>query len=211
MKKIIATIAATALLAGAGTLAFAQTPGQGAPATGQQQERTEGRRGGLSQEDFSRLIDARIAAIKAGLKLTPDQERLWAPVESAIRANAAERHSRFQERREMREERRSMDFMQRLERRSTRVTENAQRMSTLATAMRPLWDTFTEDQKRIAPRLMRPVVAEGGMGWRERGGRRGGHHRDGEHGRMGGMMHGRGGMGHGPVGQQAPAQPAPQQ
>jgi hypothetical protein len=39
----------------------------------------------LSPEDRTALADARIAAIHAGLKLTPDQEKLWPPVETALR------------------------------------------------------------------------------------------------------------------------------
>lgn len=197
--KTIATLAAAALLATTGTFALAQAQGQGAPTAGQEQGRQNARRG-LSQDDFNRLVDARIAAVKAGLKLSADQEKLWAPVESAIRTDATARYSRFQQRSETREQRQSADFMQRLEQRSSMMTENAQRTSTLATALRPLWNSFSEDQKRIAPRLMRSAMAGGGMGWRERGGRRG--DRDGGHGRM--MEHG-GMMGRGPGGQQGPA------
>src|ERR1700720_2165370 len=39
----------------------------------------------LSPEDRAAFADARIAAVKAGLKLTPDQEKLWPPVEAAVR------------------------------------------------------------------------------------------------------------------------------
>src|ERR1700737_4949950 len=39
----------------------------------------------LSPEDRAAFTDARIAAVKAGLKLTPDQEKLWPPLESAVR------------------------------------------------------------------------------------------------------------------------------
>ena len=39
----------------------------------------------MSPEDRAAFTDARIAAVKAGLKLTPDQEKLWPPVESAVR------------------------------------------------------------------------------------------------------------------------------
>ncbi|HJZ21063.1 MAG TPA: hypothetical protein VJ226_08900, partial [Bradyrhizobium sp.] len=39
----------------------------------------------LSAEDRAAFADARIAAVHAGLKLTPDQEKLWPPVESAVR------------------------------------------------------------------------------------------------------------------------------
>lgn len=180
--KTIATIA-LALLAGTGTYALAQqTPAPDAPAASQDQGRQE-RRPRMSQDDFNRLVDARIASIKAGLKLTPDQERLWAPVETAIRSSATERFSNFQQR-PSREQRQSMDFMQRLERRSTMMNEGAQRSAAVTTALRPLWDSFSEDQKRIAPRLMREALNVDGPRWNERGGRRGhgrDHHRMGMH------------------------------
>ena len=80
--------------------------------------------------------------------------------------------------------------MQRLERRSTMMNEGAQRSAAVTTALRPLWDTFSEDQKRIAPRLMREAVNLDGPRWNDRGGRRGhgpdrhriGMHRDGARG-----------------------------
>jgi hypothetical protein len=186
--KTIATIALAALLAGSGTYAMAQpAPAQDAPAASPSQDRQD-RRPRMSQDDFNRLVDARIASIKAGLKLNADQERLWAPVESAIRTSAGERYTRMQERPD-RNERRSLDFMQRLERRSAMVTERAQRSTAVTTALRPLWDTLTEDQKRIAPRLLREAVDNDGPRWQDRGGRRG----RADHHRMGMMEHGRGG------------------
>jgi hypothetical protein len=197
--KTIATLALGALLAGSGTYALAQpAPALDAPAASQDQGRQD-RRPRLSQDDFNRLVDARIASIKAGLKLNADQERLWAPVETAIRTSAGERFTRMQERPD-RDERRSMDFMQRLERRSAMVTDRAQRSTAVTTALRPLWDTFTEDQKRVAPRLMREAVDNDRPRWHERGGRRG----RGDHHRMGMMDHGHGGMNRG--GPRAPAQ-----
>lgn len=36
-------------------------------------------------EDAAAILDARLAALKTVLKLTPDQEKLWSPVEAAIR------------------------------------------------------------------------------------------------------------------------------
>jgi hypothetical protein len=186
--KTIATLALAALLAGSGTYALAQqAPAPDAPAASQDQGRQD-RRPRLSQDDFNRLTDARIASIKAGLKLTPDQERLWAPAETAIRTAAGERFTRMEQRPD-RDQRRSMDFMQRLERRSSMMTQRAERSAAVTTALRPLWDTLTEDQKRIAPRLLREAVNNDGPRWQERGERRG----RGDHHRMGMMDHGRGG------------------
>src|SRR5246127_1571467 len=39
----------------------------------------------MSPEDRAAFADARIAAVHAGLKLTPDQEKLWPPLEAAVR------------------------------------------------------------------------------------------------------------------------------
>jgi hypothetical protein len=206
--KIIATLAAAAVLASAGTYALAQAPAPTTPpAAGQEQARPAPRRG-MSQDEYNRLVDARVASIKAGLKLSGDQERLWGPVESAIRASASERYTNMQQFRENRDQRRNLDFMQRLEQRNSMVNQGAQRSATLTTALRPLWDSLSEDQKRIVPRLMREAI-DGG--WGERRGRGG---RDGHHGRRHAMMDhggpGHGGKGHGPRGP-APQAPAPQQ
>ena len=38
-----------------------------------------------SADDMSALADARIAAVKAGLRLTAEQEKMWPPVEAAAR------------------------------------------------------------------------------------------------------------------------------
>src|SRR5690348_9094322 len=38
-----------------------------------------------SPEDRAAYVDARIAAVHAGLKLNADQEKLWPPVEAAVR------------------------------------------------------------------------------------------------------------------------------
>src|SRR6202140_3138408 len=39
----------------------------------------------MSPEDRAAFADAKIAAVHAGLKLNADQEKLWPPVESAVR------------------------------------------------------------------------------------------------------------------------------
>ena len=41
------------------------------------------------------VTDARIGVVKAALQLTPEQEKLWPPVEEAIRARAEARYNRM--------------------------------------------------------------------------------------------------------------------
>src|SRR3979411_1519537 len=48
----------------------------------------------MSSEDRAAFTDARIAAVKAGLKLNADQEKLWPPVETAVRDFAKMRMDR---------------------------------------------------------------------------------------------------------------------
>ena len=49
----------------------------------------------LTAADLEQLTDARIKIVKAALQLTPDQEKLWPPIEDAIRARAKDRQARI--------------------------------------------------------------------------------------------------------------------
>ena len=57
-----------------------------------------------SPEARARLLDGRMAMVKETLKLSDAQLKLWAPVEQQIRANAAEREKRREERLKRRQE-----------------------------------------------------------------------------------------------------------
>jgi hypothetical protein len=71
---------ATALAIAGGAYAYAQQSSTGAGG-----EFQHVRHARMSAEDISAFGDARIAALHAGLKLTAEQEKLWPPVESALR------------------------------------------------------------------------------------------------------------------------------
>ena len=47
--------------------------------------------------DHEALLDAKLAGLKAGLKLTSDQEKLWGPFEAAVRAAADMRMEHMEE------------------------------------------------------------------------------------------------------------------
>jgi hypothetical protein len=97
-------------------------------------------------------------------------------VEQALRANAAGRAERMEQRRERGPATDRPDFMQRLEQRSDMATKYAASATALSSAMKPFWGSLDERQKRLLPILTR---SEAGM--RGRQARRGGEHR---------MMHG---------------------
>ena len=52
----------------------------------------------FSPEDREAFTDARIAALRAGLKLTPDQKKLWPAVEDVIRGLDRQRREQMGER-----------------------------------------------------------------------------------------------------------------
>ena len=104
MKKILAgTVALT--LAGAG-LALAQSDRQSDPQSNRARSHAE-RNFQPSDEDIAAFSDARIAALKAGLKLTAEQEKQWPAVETAIRDLAKQRSDRMKERADRTAERRA--------------------------------------------------------------------------------------------------------
>lgn len=176
------------VLTGAGGYALAQgaAPAPQPPAAGAGAPAEAPRAPRFGRAELDSFADARIAAIQAGLRLTPEQQKLWPPLEQALRAEASDRIGRMERMREAREARRGgdrPDFMERVDRRAAMSAERAQRAAALQSALKPLWATLDERQKRVLPALMR----EGrGMrhAWRmQRGGMdhhhgmgRGGHH-----------------------------------
>jgi hypothetical protein len=145
----------------------------------------------VTPEDRSAYADARIAAVHAGLKLTPDQEKLWPPVEAAVRdfaklkidsANASA-NSRDQAQDQQRE-----DPVARLRTRADNMTASAAALRKIADTADPLYKTLDEGQKRRLAVLTHRGERMGGEGWRhrwmergmDRGEGRGGHDRDGD-------------------------------
>ncbi|HEY1940951.1 MAG TPA: Spy/CpxP family protein refolding chaperone [Roseiarcus sp.] len=110
----------------------------------------------MTAEDRAALLDARIAALKAGLKLTPDQDKNWAPVEAAIREQAKERAARFAAWREQRDNGDvHMDLIERLQHRSENLTTRAADLQKLIGAAKPLYDSLDDGQKRRFAMLLR--------------------------------------------------------
>jgi hypothetical protein len=126
------------------------------PALAQTQNRLAGAAERLSQADVSPLTDLRITLVKSALQLTPDQEKLWPPIEDAIRARAQDREERLEGTVGRAEERRDraieavrnrnpIDFMHR---RADNMTQRADDLNKLADAWQPLYRTLTTEQKR---------------------------------------------------------------
>lgn len=180
--KPLATLAAASILALGGAAAVAQTAPPAQPPAAPEQP--SGRGPGLTRGEMDSLTNARIAGIRAGLNLNPDQQRLFAPVEQALRAMATERADRIDERRGADRGDRSSergDLSERLERQAERATRTAQNLTALSNALKPFYASLDDSQKRLLPMLMRPG---GGRGGRMAMGRHGHHHGMGERGMM---------------------------
>jgi zinc resistance-associated protein len=121
----------------------------------QRGEQQRGERMRFSPEDRAAFLDARIAALKAGLELNADQEKNWPPLESAIRDLAKERAARLAAWRERRENSQNdqeanaeVNPIDRLSRVSERLSARAADLQKLAAAAKPLYDSLDDSQKR---------------------------------------------------------------
>jgi zinc resistance-associated protein len=151
----------------ASSLAYAQQrpAASGAePQTTGARERAERPR--ISAEDAQAFADARIAGLKAGLKLTPEQEKNWPAVETAIRDLTKARFERMQARRDGGD--RQLDPIERLRQRADVMTERAAGLKKLADASEPLYKRLDDAQKRRLTILTRQAL-RGGHWHGERG------------------------------------------
>jgi zinc resistance-associated protein len=101
----------------------------------------------MTPEDRAAFLDARIAAVHAGLKLTPDQEKLWPAAESAIRDALTQMR---QARQKIKEDARGTDRQDpiaRMRRGAERSMLVAQSLTKIADAAQPLYASLTDDQK----------------------------------------------------------------
>jgi zinc resistance-associated protein len=130
-----ALIAGTTMLTIAGsTLASAQQP---SPAV-------RSHRAQLTADDIAAFTDARIAALKTALKLTPAQEKNWPAVEQALRDISKERLAR----RAARAAGQPIDATERLRERADALTARAAALRRLADAEKPLYQSLDDAQKR---------------------------------------------------------------
>lgn len=159
-KTLVAASAAAALLVGGIAPTFAQPDTQGAPAAERSDsDRQRGPR--FSAEDRAAFLAARIAALKAGLQLTGEQETHWAALETALRANAQDRAEKWAERREERGERTRPDALEALNNQAERLRGNADSVERIAQAAKPLFDSLDDAQKRRFGVLLRDSIGEG--------------------------------------------------
>jgi hypothetical protein len=146
MMKIV-VIGTTAFFLTASSIANAQNSQTASPATPER----------LNAADRNTLTDMRIDLVKAALQLTPEQEKYWPAVESAIRQGADDRKARLakvQETVGKRVEQNSLENMRNrdpiafLQRRSEALAQRSADLDKLAEAWQPLYKTLSPEQRK---------------------------------------------------------------
>lgn len=133
----------------------------------------------LSPETRARIDDGKLAMARAALRLTPEQEKLWTPVEAAIKDGFKARAEKMVEHRKMRAEfekdRRDgklPDFGALVDKMSQNMTERAGYMKAFAVAFKPLYASLSDEQKAV----LGPLMHQMGPGFGGPGFGRPGHH-----------------------------------
>ena len=107
-------------------------------------------------EDFSAFTDARVAALKAGLKLTPAQEKNWPAFEQAYRDLAKARADQMRAFREQRQgDQTDTDYVSRLQRRADALIARGNALKSFGVATAPLYQSLDESQKHRLAALSR--------------------------------------------------------
>jgi hypothetical protein len=126
----------------------------------------------MNPEDRAAFADAKIAAVHAGLKLNADQEKLWPPVESAVRDLVKIRLDRANARMQTPDDAQATqngdDPVVRLRERADTMAATAAAMKKIADAADPLYKTLDDGQKRRLAVLTQHDGRFGPGGWRHR-------------------------------------------
>ena len=129
----------------------------------------------MNPEDRAAFADARIAAVHVGLKLSADQEKLWPPVEAAVKEFAKLRidraNARMNAEKDDNSQQKPDDPVARLRERADNMATSAAAMKKIADAADPLYKTLDDGQKRrLAVLTHMEHRFGGGEGWRHHGG-----------------------------------------
>ena len=111
----------------------------------------------MNAAERSTLTDMRIDLVKAALQLTPEQEKYWPAVETAIRGRAEDRKARIAKIGETvgkRAEQNPLEVLRNrdpivfLQRRSEALANRSADLDKLAEAWQPLYKTFSPEQRQ---------------------------------------------------------------
>jgi hypothetical protein len=169
MKKLLIVGLSSAALIGATHIngSFAQTGNNSSPA--QLEQKTgpvvQAERTGPPDNQIANEVDARIARLKAGLRLTSEQEKNWSGLQTALHEYGVGQFKRFMEGRSLRQDRRDREDQSqrndrpndiaRMRNEADELTSRAASLKKLADAAEPLYGTLDDRQKRRLVQFMK--------------------------------------------------------
>lgn len=146
----------------------------------------------MSEQDRAAFFAAHLASVRAGLTLTPEQEKLWPPLESAVR-DAARQRQEWRDR--LQKEGRPASPVDAMRRMAEISTARGETLKRVADAAAPLYSSLSDDQKRrlnvLAHGRMGAMMGLGSSEGSDRYGRGGGMRSYGDHEGRGGYGGGR--------------------
>ena len=155
-------VATTALAIVGSSIVYAQQRYGGPDGQGDPGRRFEHRHW-LSAEDMAAFADARIAALKAGLQLTPDQAKSWPAFEQALREMAQLRIERRQARQAAEQQGQPPAVpatpFDRLAKKADNLSKTGAALKHIADTGAPLYQSLTDAQKHrfhVLARMLRP-------------------------------------------------------
>ena len=174
MKRLLLAVAVSAACASLAPLASAQNIDGSrdssvlAQANPQRPaERGDAREGATRRFAMpSQRIEARLAYARTALKITDAQQPQWENFANVLRRHARAMDQRFQERRAQFEARRNqgdgarrmepgnVNAIERLERAQQRMAERSARLNEVIAAAKPLYASFSPEQKQIADGML---------------------------------------------------------
>jgi LTXXQ motif family protein len=157
MKRSLSILTMTAVigsglaLAGAATAQQPANPAPARPTTPMPQ---------YTAADAGAVLNARIAALKTVIALSPEQEKLWPPVEAAIRDIAKSSFERLKQRLAAPP---TTDFLVALGKIADAEEARAKDLKTFIAAAKPLVASLSPEQKRRVPAFFGMTGIPGGQ------------------------------------------------
>jgi hypothetical protein len=156
MNKLLNTgLASVLALAAAG--AIAQAPGN-PPAQprgqGPMMDRTH--RADTRAMKPADRAEARLAYLRTALKITPAQEPQWNAYANFVRKATADAQQRFDQLRTERANAQRPNAIERLQRQQSMAQEQSRRLGELIAVQKPLYDSLSPDQKKVADEVLGP-------------------------------------------------------
>ncbi|MGO8799089.1 MAG: Spy/CpxP family protein refolding chaperone [Roseiarcus sp.] len=153
MRKFLLASVALAALASTGSLGALAAEGDApAPTAAELQS---------GREERAAMLEAHLAGLKAGLNLTAEQQKNWPAFEAAIREAARAREEARRQMRERMSDAEPPSPIERMRLMSDRLNKISDELTKLADAGKPLYDSLTNEQKRIFGPLLREFVGRG--------------------------------------------------